>query len=130
MTAASSRIRDGWRRNTIAIATLNTIRALGGTHLYVEEAQGRDARGQPLDSLNVDSSSPLTVLPCPAGLRFHALHHVAPYLPDHALPTAHRRLMAQLPAGSEYHQVTVRSLGEGIGRLRQATALRASTGKA
>jgi fatty acid desaturase len=119
-----------WALLVIAIATLNTIRALGGTHLYVEEAQGRDARGQLLDSLNVDSNSPLTVLLCPVGLRFHALHHVAPYLPYHALPTAHRRLMEQLPAGSEYHQVTVRSLGEGIGRLRQATALRAAAGKA
>jgi len=111
-----------WAVLVIAIATLNTIRALGGTHLYVEEAQGRGARGQLLDSINVDSNSPLTLLLCPVGLRFHALHHVAPYLPYHALPTAHRRLMAQLPAGSEYHQVTVGSIAEGIGRLRQATA--------
>lgn len=119
-----------WAGLVIAIATLNTVRALGGTHLYVEEAQGRDARGQLLDSLNIDSNSPLTVLLCPVGLRFHALHHVAPYLPYHALPTAHRRLMAQLPAGSEYHQVTMRSLGAGVGRMRRATALRSAAEKA
>ncbi|WP_422010787.1 fatty acid desaturase family protein [Roseateles sp.] len=110
-----------WALLVIAIATLNTIRALGGTHLYVEAAEGRDARGQLLDSLNVDSNGLVAVLLCPVGLRFHALHHVAPYLPYHAMPTAHRRLMAQLPAGSEYHQVTVKSLGEGIARLREAT---------
>lgn len=118
-----------WAGLVIAIATLNTVRALGGTHLYVEEAQGRDARGQLLDSLNIDSNSPLTVLLCPVGLRFHALHHVAPYLPYHALPTAHRRLMAQLPAGSEYHQVTMRSLRAGVGRMRRATALRSAAEK-
>ncbi|PTT91660.1 hypothetical protein DBR42_03410, partial [Pelomonas sp. HMWF004] len=110
-----------WAVLVVVIATLNTIRAMGGTHLYVEEAEGRDARGQLLDSLNVDSNSPVTVLLCPVGLRFHALHHVAPYLPYHAMATAHRRLMAELPAGSEYHQVTVNSVWEGIGRLRQAT---------
>lgn len=119
-----------WALLVIAIATLNTIRALGGTHLYVEETEGRDARGQLLDSLNVDSNGLVAVLLCPVGLRFHALHHVAPYLPYHAMPTAHRRLMAQLPAGSEYHQVTVRSLGEGIGRLRAATgAVRPAAGE-
>jgi fatty acid desaturase len=120
-----------WALLVICIATLNTIRALGGTHLYVEETQGRDARGQLLDSLNVDSRGPLTLLLCPVGLRFHALHHVAPYLPYHALPKAHRRLMEQLPAGSEYHQVTVGSIAEGIGRLRQATrAVKPAAGKA
>lgn len=111
-----------WALLVVLIATLNTIRALGGTHLYVEQAGGRDIRGQMLDSLNIDSRGPLTLLLCPVGLRFHALHHLAPSLPYHALPAAHRRLMERLPAGSDYHQVTVRSLAEGFGRLRKATA--------
>lgn len=110
-----------WAVLVVLIATLNTIRALGGTHLYVEEPGGRDARGQLLDSLNVDASDPVTLLLCPVGLRYHALHHIAPYLPYHALTQAHRRLMQQLPAGSEYHQVTVGSIAEGIGRLKSAT---------
>ncbi len=119
-----------WALLVVLIATLNTIRAMGGTHLYVEELEGRDARGQLLDSLNVDSNGPISVLLCPVGLRFHALHHVAPYLPYHALPTANRRLMEQLPADSEYHQVRVGSVAEGIGRLRQATrAVRPAAGK-
>lgn len=111
-----------WALLIIGIATLNTVRALGGTHLYIEQAEGRDVRGQLLDSLNVDAGGPLTWLLFPVGLRFHALHHIAPYLPYHALPTAHRRLMAQLPAGSAYHQVTVSSIGAGLARLRRATA--------
>jgi fatty acid desaturase len=111
-----------WVLLVIAIATLNTIRTLGGTHLYVEKTEGRGTRGQLLDSLNVDSRTPLTLLLCPVGLRFHALHHVAPYLPYHALPAAHSRLKKQLSASSEYHQVTVRSVSEGITRLRKATA--------
>jgi fatty acid desaturase len=116
------KVLGGWALLVILIATLNTVRALGSTHLYVEEAEGRGARGQLLDSLNVDSSSPVALLLCPVGLRFHALHHIAPYLPYHALPQAHARLMQQLPAGSEYHQVTVHSIGEGMARLRQATS--------
>lgn len=110
-----------WALLIIFIATLNTLRELGGTHLYVEMEEGRDARGQLMDSLNLDSTSAVTLLLCPVGLRFHALHHVAPYLPYHALARAHRRLMKELPAGSEYHQVTVASIWEGLGRLRAAT---------
>ena len=49
----------------------------------------------------------------PLGLRYHALHHLFPQLPYHALGRAHRRLMKELPAGSDYHQ-TVRS---GIGAI-------------
>jgi fatty acid desaturase len=111
-----------WAAVVLAIATLNTIRALGSTHLYVEEAEGRTARGQLIDSLNVEAGGLLTTLLCPVGLRFHALHHIAPYLPYHAMGAAHARLMAQLPAGSEYHQATVCTLPEGLARLRQATA--------
>lgn len=111
-----------WSLLVFLISTLNTVRILGDTHLYVEEENGRDARGQMLDSINLDSNSILALIICPVGLRFHALHHIAPYLPYHNLPSAHRRLMAELPPNSEYHQVTVYSISEGITRLRQATA--------
>jgi fatty acid desaturase len=111
-----------WAVLVILIATLNTIRTLGATHLYVEGAEGRNAREQMLDSTNLDSRSPLALLLCPVGLRFHALHHIAPYLPYHALPEAHRRLMQALPQGSEYHQLTVPSFGQGLQRLWRATS--------
>jgi fatty acid desaturase len=38
----------------------------------------------------------------PLGMRYHALHHLLPALPYHAMGTAHRRLLARLPAESPY----------------------------
>ena len=111
-----------WYALVVAIATLNTVRALGSTHLYVEQPQGRGANGQMLDSLNIDGGGILTQVLCPVGLRFHALHHVAPYLPYHALSLAHQRLMEKLPTGSDYHRVTVPSLWAGWQRLLAATS--------
>ena len=56
------------------------------------------------DSVNITGHPLLTELFFPLGLRYHALHHLFPALPYHNLGTAHRRLMAQLPADSLYHQ--------------------------
>ncbi|MFM6990841.1 MAG: fatty acid desaturase [Rhodoferax sp.] len=111
-----------WYAMVLAIATWNTVRALGSTHLYVEQEQGRGAGGQLLDSLNINAGGWLTVLLCPVGLRYHALHHVAAYLPYHALAQAHQRLLEKLPAGSDYHRVSVQNLAEGWQRLKSATA--------
>jgi fatty acid desaturase len=40
----------------------------------------------------------------PLGLRYHALHHLMPSMPYHAMGAAHRRLLRQLPADSPYRQ--------------------------
>ena len=109
-----------WAVLVIAIATLNTVRALCSTHLYDEEAEGRSARGQLLDSLNVDGSL-LAEIICPVGLKFHALHHIAPYLPYHVLPQAHARLTTHLPADSEYRQACVATMWQGWQRVIQAS---------
>jgi len=114
-----------WALTLVIIATLNTVRAVCSTHLYVEMDSGRDTLGQIADSLNIDSNGWLTKLLFPVGFQFHALHHLAPYLPYHALPEAHRRLMARLPPGSLYHQVTVRSPREGWQRVVDATSVKA-----
>ncbi|MCA8975133.1 MAG: fatty acid desaturase [Planctomycetes bacterium] len=110
-----------WAAVLVGVATLNTFRALGCTHLYVEQAEGRNALAQVTDSVNVDSGGPLTRLFCPIGLRFHALHHLAPYLPYHALAEAHRRLLRGLPLSSPYRQANVPSLWQGWRRLVRAT---------
>jgi fatty acid desaturase len=59
---------------------------------------------QMLDSVNIPGNMLTTELWAPLGLRYHALHHLFPAIPYHALGTAHRRLVAQLPADSPYRQ--------------------------
>ena len=46
----------------------------------------------------------------PVGLRYHALHHLLPMLPYHAMRAAHSRLIRQLPADSPYHRTVRRGL--------------------
>ena len=106
-----------WSGLLIAIATMNTWRAAGATHLYLESASGRDTLGQVLDSTNVDGGKLLTTLLCPAGLQFHALHHLVPYLPYHNLARAHARLLARLPTDSLYRQSTVATMAQGWRRV-------------
>jgi fatty acid desaturase len=46
----------------------------------------------------------------PLGMRYHALHHLMPALPYHAMGAAHRRLLAHLPSDSPYRATLQRSL--------------------
>jgi fatty acid desaturase len=46
----------------------------------------------------------------PLGMRYHALHHLLPTLPYHAMPQAHRRLIEHLPPESPYRATARRSL--------------------
>ena len=57
---------------------------------------------QMLDSVNYPHNPLIGGLWAPVGLRFHALHHIFPTMPYHALAEAHRRLMRDLPADSPY----------------------------
>jgi fatty acid desaturase len=85
----------------MAASGLNWIRTLaahgyrntGSTMSFVEQIE---------DSNTVIGHPLLTELLFPVGLRYHGLHHMLPSLPYHSLGTAHRRLMAQLPADSPY----------------------------
>ena len=85
---------------------------------------------QLLDSVNYPHNAWITELWGPVGTRFHALHHLFPSLPYHALPQAHRRLMKSLPANSPYRLTEERSLTAGIVNLvkrnRQTTMHAAS----
>ncbi len=65
---------------------------------------------QMLDSVNIPGNWITTEFWAPLGLRYHALHHLFPAIPYHALGTAHRRLVAQLPADSLYRQTISPSL--------------------
>ncbi len=95
-----------------SVLSLNFIRALCLHHYLSDEGQ-LSYLGQLQDSITLPGNAIVTELFVPLGLRYHALHHLFPQLPYHVLGRAHRRLMKELPAGSDYHQ-TVRS---GIGAV-------------
>jgi fatty acid desaturase len=53
-------------------------------------------------------------------MRFHALHHLFPSLPYHALGAAHRRLMARLPPDSPYRLTEAPRLSASLRQLWRA----------
>ena len=53
----------------------------------------------------------------PVGLRYHALQHLLPGIPYHALPLAHRRLASEMGVDSAYHGANYGGLWPLVGRL-------------
>lgn len=94
------------------VFALNALRTLLA-HRYAGARKVMGFDEQVLDSNDFPALP--GVLWAPVGLRFHALHHLLPNMPYHALGTAHRRLMAAIPADSPYRGCQHPSLLEGIG---------------
>jgi fatty acid desaturase len=88
--------------------TLNWVRNLAA-HSYSNRGERMTLAGQFSDSINITGQTWLTVLMFPVGLRYHALHHLFPFLPYHNLGKAHARLVARLPANSPYHAANCES---------------------
>jgi fatty acid desaturase len=95
---------------------LNQIRTLVA-HLWENEGDPISVTAQYLDSVNVPPPTLLPVLWAPVGLRYHAIHHLLPGLPYHALGEAHRRLSAALPPDSAYHRGHYKGLVGLVARL-------------
>lgn len=71
---------------------------------------------QMLDSTTIPGG-PWSALWAPLGMRYHALHHLFPAMPYHAMGSAHRRLMNELPADSPYRATLRSSMVSAIAQL-------------
>ncbi len=99
---------------------LNQVRTLVA-HLWENDGEPMSVTAQFLDSVNVPPPGTLPALWAPVGLRYHALHHLLPGVPYHALGEAHRRLCRELEATSLYHGSTHRHLSGLVVRLGRST---------
>ncbi len=106
-----------------AVAVINQVRTLVA-HLWENEGEAMSVTAQYLDSVNVPPPALLPVLWAPVGLRYHALHHLVPSVPYHALGEAHRRLARALDAASPYHRANYPGLPGLVKRIVGSTMTR------
>jgi fatty acid desaturase len=119
----------GWRPLVIALAVfsvtavLNQLRTLVA-HLWENDGAAMTVTAQYLDSVNVPPPGWIAPLWAPVGLRYHALHHLLPSLPYHALDEAHRRIVAHLGAGSTYDGANYGGMIPLLGKIARSTMVR------
>jgi fatty acid desaturase len=119
-------LSQDWRPLAIGLAVisgtavLNQIRTLVA-HLWQNEGEPMTVTAQYLDSVNVPPPGLLAELWAPVGLRYHALHHLLPSLPYHALPEAHRRLSAKLGQDSTFAKASYPGLLPLVAHLAKST---------
>ena len=103
-----------------AMTVINQLRTLVA-HLWENEGEAMTVTAQYLDSVNVPPPSPLAAIWAPVGLRYHALHHLLPSVPYHALGKAHARLMATLGEESPYRRGNYGGMLPLVGKIARST---------
>lgn len=111
------------------ILLMNHVRTLAA-HRYGSDGNAMTLEGQMLDSIDISASDPLTLILCPLGLRFHALHHMFPGMPYHNLAAAHRRLANRLPSDHPYFGSVYPSLWAALGELIEHVRRNDASGEA
>ncbi|HZC37115.1 MAG TPA: fatty acid desaturase [Sphingomicrobium sp.] len=102
------------------VMLLNQVRTLVA-HLWENEGEPMSVTAQFLDSVNVPPPATLVIFWAPVGLRYHALHHLLPGVPYHALGEAHRRLKRELGPASIYAAANHRGLSGLVARLAKSS---------
>lgn len=105
----------------VFIITVNAIRTLAA-HRYTNLEGEMTFLEQLLDSINFSDKSRMAFTWAPLGLKYHALHHLFPSLPYHAMHEAHKRLMRELPKDSPYREVEEDSLLRALADLWRSAA--------
>jgi fatty acid desaturase len=113
-----------WLVIMVAVSILNTARVLGA-HEYETDGHARSREGQLKDSIDTPGGW-WTEAWAPVGLRYHALHHYFPGIPDHNLGYAYRRIANRLPAASIYRESTSPSLQRSLQALYTKAKRRAA----
>lgn len=116
----------GWRPLLTYVAihsvmtVINQLRTLVA-HLWENEGDAMSVTAQYLDSVNVPPPGLIAEIWAPVGLRYHALHHLLPSVPYHALPKAHRRMVEALGAGSTYDRSNYAGMMPLLGKIARST---------
>lgn len=107
------------------VAAVNNVRALA-SHRYASDGARLNDAGIFEDSVNVEGPSLWARIAMPPGAEHHALHHLTPKVPFHALRALHERLRATLPPTAGYHRAS-EATASGAGRkvLARAWAVQA-----
>ncbi|QNA83147.1 fatty acid desaturase [Sphingomonas sp. So64.6b] len=103
-----------------SVAVINQVRTLVA-HLWENEGEVMTVTAQYLDTVNVPPPALLPMLWAPVGLRYHALHHLLPGVPYHALGQAHRRISAALDGQSPYHKASYPGLPGLVAKIARST---------
>ncbi len=101
-------------------AVLNQLRTLVA-HLWENDGSVMTVTGQYLDTVNVPPPGIWAEFWAPVGLRYHALHHLLPSMPYHALAECHRRLSRQLAKDTTYALAHYPGLWPLVGKIARSS---------